>query len=455
MNKDLEGNGGQAKEREEQKLKEFSLDDFKAMLAGGKLYDGRNISSVRFIDPKDLQKTKKFIQDPNFASQRRTLALRLKLLKQLLSKASSHEDAKGKAEQLAKKASELLKKNLGEVSEKTRDLERRYRTFALLIANAQTDPNEKLKVTVLNADQAELFEPDSDGMKKLGKEIQNYGEYADYKDDAYGLLVIPGDHYRKEHLGLLGTLCKNSRCFLITDALATEKGLREPEDYLDQLEMDQHKSIPNKSHESRHFIVTVNEAIGREKEPEYEDEDVYLPASAALAGMIIRTDNEEGPHVTPAGEIKGDVRGAARPKIVLNAREHGLMREMGLVPLASPKGTLRFMGARSLCTAEEFKFFAISRVYDMICNVLQNFAKSIQFRNFDGPLRHRIEQSIMDFLRTLRGPGRPLREFSRLEVYEDTSTGEAGIVRVKVELTFNMPIDKVLFDLPVKFREEG
>ena len=249
-------------------------------------------------------------------------------------------------------------------------------------------------------------------------------------------------------------MCKNNRLFLLTDALAGEKGFDEAEDYLDRLDLDQFRSIPDASHEKRHMIVTVNELVGRPKE-KYEKQDVNLPSSAALAGMIYRTDNEEGPHVTPAGEIKGDVRGAAKPKVLLNAKDHGTMsRELSLVPLAFPRDTLRFMGARSLCTGEEFKFFAVSRVYDMICNVLSDFAKGVEFRNWDGATQNRLEHGIRTFLNALKGPGKPLKAWSKLETYEDTSTGEAGVVRVKVELQFNMPIEKVLFEMPVKLSED-
>ncbi len=434
--------------------KEFKWSDFKSMLSGAKLYDGRSIPALRWYLEDDIPETKRFLQDPDFASERYTLTLRLRLLKQLLEAATSLEDAKMKAEELAKKARDLLEKNLAEISRRIRKMETRYRSFALFIQNAQMDPNEKVNVTVLNANQDELFEPDSDAMKTLAREIQHYGEYADYKDRAYGLLVIPGHHYRKDHLNALGTLLKNNRCMLITDAFAGEKGFNEAEDYIERLQLDQFRSIPDASHEKRHMIVTVNELVGREKES-YEKEHVTLPASAALAGLIYRTDNEEGPHVTPAGEVKGDVRGASRPKVILNAKDHGTMsRELNLIPLAFPRETLRFMGARSLCTGEEFKFFAVSRVYDMICNVLSDFAKGVEFRNWDGATQNRLEHGIRTFLNALTGPGKPLKSWGKLQTWEDTSSGEAGVVRVKVELEFNMPVEKILFELPVKLGED-
>lgn len=452
-----QGQEEQVREKEAQPevaVKEYAWKDFKAMLSGAKLYDGRSIPAMRWYMEDDITETKHFIQDPDFSSERYTLGLRLKLLKQLLEESTSLEDARMKAEEMSKKARELLDKNLGAISEQTRELETRYRTFALFCDNAQLDPNEKLNLTVLNANQDELFEPDSDGMKELGREVQNYGEYADYKDRAYGMLCIPGHHFRKDHVGQLGTLCKNNRMMLITDAFGGEKGFAEAEDYLDRLQLDQFKSIPDASHEKRHMIVTVNEMIGRNKE-KYEKEDVQLPSSAALAGLIYRTDNEEGPHVTPAGEVKGDVKGAARPKVVLNAKDHGTMsRELNLIPLAFPRDTLRFMGARSLCTGEEFKFFSVSRVYDMICNVLGDFAKGVEFRNWDGATQNRLEHGIRTFLNVLTGPGRPLKSWTKLETFEDTSTGEVGVIRVKVELQFNMPIEKVLFELPVKLAED-
>jgi hypothetical protein len=448
--KDL-GADEKLKEREAQEVKEYAWKDFKAMLSGGKLEDGRAIPAMRWYQEDDLQATKEFLQDPGFESERYTLALRLQLLKTLLEESTSLEDATLKAEELAQKSRSLLEKNLAEVSEKIRDLERRYRTFALFIDNAQVDPNEKVNVTVLNASQDDLFEPDSDSMSELAREIFNNAAHADYKDNAYGMLVIPGHHYRKDHLDRLGAMLKENRCFLITDAFAGMKGFGEAEDYLERLELDQFSSIPDASHEKRHMIITANEVVGREAE-KYEKEDVTLPASAALAGMIYRTDNQEGPHVTPAGEIKGDVKGAAKPKTLLNARDHGIMnRERNLVPLAFPRNTLRFMGARSLCTGEEFKFFAISRVYDMICNVLGDFAKEIEFKNWDTATQNRFEHGIKRFLRALTGPGQPLKSVGKLETWEDQD--EAGVIHVKVELQFNMPVDKVMFELPVKLRE--
>ncbi len=447
----------QVKEREAQAVeaKEYAWKDFKTMLSGAKLSDGRSIPAMRWYLEDDISETKRFVQDPDFESERFTLKLRLRLLKKLLEESSSFEDAQMKAEDQAKKAQDLLAQNLGTISNQIRTIETRYRTFALFVDNAQLDPNEKLKVTVLNANQDELFEPDSDSMKELAREIANYNEYSDYKDRAYGMLCIPGHHFRKDHLGALGTLVKNNRVMLITDALAGQKGMNETEDYLERLQLDQFRSIPDASHEKRHMIVTANELVGRDKEA-YEKEDVTLPSSAALAGLIYRTDNEEGPHVTPAGEIKGDVKGAARPKLLLNAKDHGTMsRELNLIPLAYPRDTLRFMGARSLCTGEEFKFFAVSRVYDMICNVLGDFAKGVEFRNWDAATQNRLEHGIRTFLNALTGPGKPLKAWSKLETYEDTSTGEAGVVRVKVELQFNMPIEKVLFELPVKLSEDA
>jgi hypothetical protein len=443
------------KQAEQVAAKEFAWKDFKGMLSGAKLSDGRNIPALRWYLEDDIQETKRFVKDEAFANERYTLALRLKLLKQLLEQSTSLDDAVMKAEELGKKASELLAKNLGAISDRTRDLEVKYRTFALFVDNAQLDPNEKLDVTILNTNQDGLFEPDSDALKELAREIQNYGEYADYKDRAYGMMVVPGNHFQKDHLITLGTMCKNNRCFLVTDAFARQKGFKEAEDYLERLQLEQFKSIPDASHEKRHMIVTVNELVGRQKE-KYEKEDVQLASSAALAGLIYRTDNEEGPHVTPAGEIKGDVKGAARPKVLLNAKDHGTMsRELNLIPLAFPRDTLRFMGARSLCTGEEFKFFAVSRVYDMICNVLSDFSKGVEFRNWDGATQNRLEHGIRTFLNALTGPGKPLKAWSKLETYEDTSTGEAGVIRVKVELQFNMPIEKVLFEMPVKLAEGG
>ncbi len=447
----------QVREKEAQAVeaKEYAWKDFKAMLSGAKLSDGRSIPAMRWYLEDDISETKRFIQDPDFESERATLKLRLKLLKQLIEESDSFEDAKMKTSEQAEKARELLGKNLATISSQIRDTETRYRSFALFADNAQMDPNEKLKVTILNTNQDELFEPDSDGMRELAREISNYNEYADYKDRAYGLLCIPGHHYRKDHLSALGTMLKNNRVMLVTDALAGQKGMNEAEDYLERLQLDQFRSIPDASHEKRHMIVTTNELVGRAKE-KYEKEDVTLPSSAALAGLMYRTDNEEGPHVTPAGEIKGDVKGAARPKVHLNAKDHGTMsRELSLIPLAFPRDTLRFMGARSLCTGEEFKFFAVSRVYDMICNVLGDFAKGVEFRNWDAATQNRLEHGIRTFLNALTGPGKPLKAWSKLETYEDTSTGEAGVIRVKVELQFNMPIEKVLFELPVKLSEDA
>ena len=148
------------------------------------------------------------------------------------------------------------------------------------------------------------------------------------------------------------------------------------------------------------------------------------------------------------------VRGAEVPDDLAGAlREH--YRE---IERAAGEGVV--VALRSSALGEDELGLSHAGMYDSVFgvtgqNLLDAFKEVLASKYSARAIRYRLEHGIRTFLNALTGPGKPLKSWSKLETYEDTSGGEAGVIRVKVELQFNMPIEKVLFELPVKLGEDA
>lgn len=143
-----------------------------------------------------------------------------------------------------------------------------------------------------------------------------------------------------------------------------------------------------------------------------------FPASAAVAGLLVRTDRRQGVWKAPAG-LEARITGA-QPGLDLTQAEAGSLDQQGINPILtlSGRGTLVW-GARTLASGGDYKYVPVRRLSLFIEESLQRGLRWAVFEPNDEPLWRRVRASVNTFLADLFRQG----------AFQGTSARDAFYVR--------------------------
>jgi hypothetical protein len=130
----------------------------------------------------------------------------------------------------------------------------------------------------MNASMEQLTDLDEPRfIEYVGEELKNKYDRLDLRQK-YSMLVIPGYLKSATVVDKWGKIAYNNKVMLVTDF----ENIETPDDVLD---MFTDANLTGGDPHKANIMMTCNYIVGRGKKSEVgEEEDVYVPGSAALAG---------------------------------------------------------------------------------------------------------------------------------------------------------------------------
>lgn len=320
-------------------------------------------------------------------------------------------------------AQENLKNNLFNIHEEIKNLEVTYRSLDSFFANAGQSKIDCL--TLMNVDKAELDIHDSEDTLAIRDELEKYYDRLSLKNN-YSLLVVPGYLGDSDTVRMWAQTAYRNKVLLVTD-FKDSLNFGMLKDELDDAELQ------GSDVQLANVVMTANYILGRRKsELAGEDDDVYVPASAALAGRMTNTDEvviAQG----IAGKKYGTLSNVKGARMEMRKSEIAAIIDQGIVPIVEEDGRVMAFSNRSLYNGATLGLqeYPIVRVFDWMGKVFQNFFNDEAFINWNSSVKAELQQAVHDFLSDYKGPGRLIENYSLKGITQDPKTKD---ISVQVEL---------------------
>lgn len=382
------------------------------------------IKGVDNMDPRRKAAKSIFLSDPVYAEVRKNLKNELALWVSILDEGGNdpmeiieacNED-RGKAER-------NLKENLFRIHDAIHNLEVTYRSLDSFFANAGQGKIDC--ITLMNVNKEELADNDSDDTVAVREELEKYYDRLSLKNN-YSLLVVPGYLDSADTVRMWAKTAYRNKVIMLTDF----KNCDSFEDL--KFNLDQ-ANLQGQDAELANVVMTCNYLLGRKKsELADEDDDVYIPGSAALAGRMTNTDEvviAQG----AAGKKYGTLSNVKGARLELRKSEIAALIDEGVVPMVEEDGRTMAFSNRSLYNGATIGLqeYPIVRVFDWIGKVFQNFFNDEAFINWNSQVKQELQQTIHDFLSDYKGPGKLIENYSLKGINQDPKTKD---ISIQVEL---------------------
>jgi hypothetical protein len=379
--------------------------------AGGYDFLEAIIDGADSLNPVRKAKRNIFLTDAGKKEQRAELKKKMKLWIDLLSENSSVSEMVDKSVEKAETSERLLKGNLKKVLTETRQLEQSYRSVHLFYKNTESP---KLKnVAIMNAPMKELTNLDEPKfIEHVAGELKSNFDRLDMRQN-YSLLVIPGYLKSNTILDKWAKMAYNNKVMLVTDF----ENVETPDDVLD---MFTDANLTGGDPHKANVLMTCNYIVARGKKTEVgEEEDVYVPGSAALAGKLYCTKLSQ----PVAGKTYGSIDEIDAVRFDQKKAEISELENVGLVPLVGEWGRVMPFSAKTLFTGDNLgmQTYSVVRVFDFIAKVLSDFLNRRAFELWNVKMEKNLRSQIVKFLDGIQGPDKLIEKFQilRFERNED------------------------------------
>jgi len=396
---------------EQKKTVQLGIDNLLEKLAryGGFDLLETSIENIQNINPDRKARRKIFLTEKSKEKERTTLKKTLELWANVVHKNNSLADMVSDCETQRKSAEVLLAKNLSRAVEVTKELEGNYRTAALFYKNTET---EKVKnITVVNSTLDQLKDLDNTRfIDTIHAEMADHYDRLDLKSN-YGILVIPGYLGSNKVVEKWAKIAHENKVMLITDF----EHLDEPDDVMEMF--DQAHLTGGEVYRSN-VLMTCNWLVGRGRfETIDELEDLFIPASAALAGKIYKTLMSQ----VTAGKKFGGINEVEGVKFDLKKSEIANLENLGLIPMVNEYGKVMAFSGKTLFNGDNLglQTYSVVRVFDYVTKVLMDFLNRRAFENFTAVTRKEIMNQIVRFLDSITGPGKLIENFEIRKFEQD------------------------------------
>ncbi len=390
-----------------------------ALLPSFKTPDGDLVRGVEWLDPKKDFQRKEFLTKKDFAKQRQLLAQRLKLWTEHLASEGNLDDVRKNLNEQATKLEANLEKNMKKVHRSARDLETTYRAIDKFFANVSpdelTDPNDREKFEELAKAVSDLFREWS-------------------VKDAYAMFVVPGYLGSVENIDTVARqLGLPNKVHVMTDLPNFEKF----EEVMDMLDDPAYANLPGIDDYKQYVSVFANYIMARGAN-QYEDDDMWIPPSAAVAGKMYQGDTTVGMQQPMAGFKHGKIADAKYLRFKANQPDASKINEKGVNPLVNFEGTAVAMGASTLFTKETFNVYSIRRTYDYVYKTLRNYLNKQTFSVIDQRFIDTMRKDIDKFMKAISGGDNILQDY-KVDIFADEEMRKRQEVDVKVSLNPKYP----------------
>ncbi len=405
-----------------------------ALMPSFKTPDNDLVSGVEWLDPKKEFQRKEFLNKPEFAARRKTLAHRMKLWMEHLSTSKSPDDVRKGLAEAAAKLETNLSKNMKTVHRTARELELAYRAVDKFFANAQQEPDEKVNVWFANVSAEELTDPnDKEKFEQLCKAVADlYREFS--IKEAFGMAVVPGYLGSVENVdNFARQLGFANKCQVLTDLPNFEKF----EEVMEMLDDPNYANLPGVDNYKQYVAIFANYVLARTAN-QYEDDDMWVPPSASVAGKMYQGDTTAGMQQPMAGYKHGKISDAKYLRFKVNQVDAGKINEKGVNPMVNFEGSAVAMGAATLFTKETFNVYSIRRTYDYVYKTLRNYLNKQTFTVIDEKFLVTLRTDIEKFMKAISGPDSILEDY-KIEIFADQEMRKRQEIDIKVMLNPKYP----------------
>jgi hypothetical protein len=379
--------------------------------AGGFDFLEAVIDGADSLNPVRKAKRNIFLTDDSKKEQRIQLKKKMQLWLDLLTENNSVGEMVEAASKKAETAERLLKGNLKRVITATRQLESSYRSIHLFYKNTEST---KLKnVALMNAPISELTNLDEPKfIEHVAAELKDKFDRLDMRQN-YSLMVIPGYLKSNTVLEKWSKMAYNNKVMLVTDFVNVET----PDDVLD---MFTDANLTGGDPHKANVMMTCNYIVGRGKKTEIgEEEDLYVPGSAALAGKMYCTKLSQ----PVAGKTYGSIDEIDAVRFDQKKGEISELENVGLVPLVGEWGKVMPFSAKTLFTGDNLgmQTYSVVRVFDFIAKVVSDFLNRRAFELWNVKMEKNLRSQIVKFLDGIQGPDKLIEKFQILRFERDES----------------------------------
>jgi len=367
------------------------------------------IDGLQNLNPERKARKQIFLTDDEKKGEREELKLKLNQWIEALESGESVSDTIEKSAEKLQAIEENLNKNLLNVLESTRELEQAYRTVHLFYKNTEQD---KLKnVVLMNATIDQLKELDNPRfIEYAANELKQNYDRLDLRQN-YSILVLPGYLGSNKVVERWSKIAYDNKVMLVTDFA----DLEQPDDVIDLFTS---ANLTGGDSFKSNTIMTCNWLVGRGKVAEAgEEDDLYIPGSAALAGKMYYTLMSQ----VTAGKKHGAVNEVDGVRFDLKKSEISHLERIGLVPMVNEYGKVMAFSAKTLFNGDNIglQTYSVVRVFDYITKVLFDFLNRRAFENWTSKTEQDLRAQIVKFLDNIQGPDRLIERFKIVRFERD------------------------------------
>ena len=382
------------------------------------------IKGVENRDPRRKAVKNIFLSDSAYKEARKKLKNELELWVSILSEGGT--DPMAIIEQCTAKrdkAETNLKNNLFSIHDEIKKLEVTYRSLDSFFANAGQGKIDCL--TLMNVNKEELEYHDSEDTMAIRDELEKYYDRLSLKNN-YSLLIVPGYLGDANTIRMWADTAYRNKVIMLTDFKDSMNFEMLKEELDDANMMGQEAKMAN-------IVMTCNYLLGRKKsELANEDDDLYIPGSAALAGRMTNTE-ETVIAQGCAGKKYGTLSNVKGSRLDLRKSEIAALIDQGVIPMVEEEGRTMAFSNRSLYNGATLGLqeYPIVRTFDWIGKVFQNFFNDEAFINWNSSVKAELMQAVHDFLSDYKGPGKLIENYNLKSINQDPKTKD---IKIEVEL---------------------
>ncbi|WCT10467.1 DUF5458 family protein [Mucilaginibacter jinjuensis] len=367
------------------------------------------IDGLQNLNPERKARKQIFLTDDEKKQEREELKQKLNQWIEALETGGSVGEMVEKSTEKLQSAEENLNQNIHNVLQSTRELEQAYRSLHLFYKNTEAD---KLKnVVLMNASLDQLKELDNPRfIEYVGNELKQNYDRLDLRQN-YSIMVVPGYLGSNKVVERWSKMAFDNKVMLVTDFA----DLDQPDDVIDLFTS---ANLTGGDAFKSNTIMTCNWMVGRGKVAEVgEEDDLYVPGSAALAGKMYYTLMSQ----VTAGKKHGAVNEVDGVRFDLKKSEISHLERIGLVPMVNEYGKVMAFSAKTLFNGDNIglQTYSVVRVFDYITKVLFDFLNRRAFENWNSKTEQDLRSQIVKFLDNIQGPDRLIERFKIVRFERD------------------------------------
>ena len=383
------------------------------------------IKGVENMDPRRKAVKNVFLSDAAYEDARKRLQNELSLWVDILEAGGNDpmeiiDSCKSECE----KAERNLSENLFCIHDEIKNLEVTYRSLDSFFANAGQGKVDC--ITLMNVNKEELGDHDSEDTLAIRDELEKYFDRLNLKNN-YSMMVVPGYLGDAETVRMWAQTAYRNKVIMVTD-FKDSMNFEMLKEELDDA------SLQGTDPYLGNIVMTANYILGRKKsELAGEDDDLYIPASGALAGRMSNTEDIVIAQAA-AGKRYGTLDNVKGARMDLRKSEIAALIDQGVIPMVEEDGRTMAFSNHTLYngTSKGLQEYSIVRVFDWIGKVFQNYCNDHAMEIWTPAIKSEITSDIHNFLSDYKGPGGIIDKYTNLKIDQDPKTKD---ITINVEIT--------------------